>query len=84
MFFEELGFTYLGPVDGHSYDELFENMQYAKDERPGTPPRYYEKGKGYKPAETDKTGTWHGTGPYKSIPVILLSRKPLRHHGARS
>ena len=26
---------------------------------------YYEKGKGYKPAESDVIGTWHGTGPYK-------------------
>ena len=26
VFFEELGFTYLGPVDGHNYDELFENL----------------------------------------------------------
>ena len=24
-----------------------------------------KKGKGYKPAENDKIGTWHGTGPYK-------------------
>ena len=24
-----------------------------------------KKGKGYKPAERDTTGTWHGTGPYK-------------------
>ena len=24
-----------------------------------------KKGKGYKPAESDKIGTWHGTGPYK-------------------
>ena len=24
-----------------------------------------KKGKGYKPAEDDKIGTWHGTGPYK-------------------
>ncbi|TXC92302.1 1-deoxy-D-xylulose-5-phosphate synthase, partial [Metabacillus litoralis] len=30
VFFEELGFTYLGPVDGHDYDDLFENLQYAK------------------------------------------------------
>lgn len=30
MFFEELGFTYLGPIDGHSYEELLENLQYAK------------------------------------------------------
>lgn len=30
IFFEELGITYLGPVDGHNYDDLFENLQYAK------------------------------------------------------
>ena len=24
-----------------------------------------KKGKGYQPAENDRTGTWHGTGPYK-------------------
>lgn len=30
MFFEEMGFTYLGPVDGHSYEDLFENLEYAK------------------------------------------------------
>lgn len=63
--FEELGFTYLGPVDGHSYHELIENLQYAKNERPCSPACHYEKGKGYKPAETDTVGTWHGTGPYK-------------------
>ncbi|MBU8684211.1 1-deoxy-D-xylulose-5-phosphate synthase [Bacillus haynesii] len=66
MFFEELGFTYLGPVDGHSYDELFENLQYAKKTKgPVLLHVITKKGKGYKPAETDKTGTWHGTGPYK-------------------
>lgn len=30
VFFEELGFTYLGPVDGHDFDSLFENISYAK------------------------------------------------------
>lgn len=30
MFFEELGFTYLGPVDGHNFEALFEQLQYAK------------------------------------------------------
>lgn len=30
IFFEELGFTYLGPVDGHNYEELLENLRYAK------------------------------------------------------
>lgn len=30
VFFEELGFTYLGPVDGHDFTELERNFQYAK------------------------------------------------------
>lgn len=30
VFFEELGFTYLGPVDGHDYNDLFEQLNYAK------------------------------------------------------
>ena len=66
MFFEELGFTYLGPVDGHSYHELIANLQYAKKTNgPVLLHVITKKGKGYKPAETDTIGTWHGTGPYK-------------------
>lgn len=66
VFFEELGFTYLGPVDGHDYESLFENLAYAKKtEGPVLLHVITKKGKGYKPAESDKKGTWHGTGPYK-------------------
>ncbi|HJV16589.1 MAG TPA: 1-deoxy-D-xylulose-5-phosphate synthase [Bacillales bacterium] len=66
VFFEEMGFTYLGPVDGHSYEALFENLSYAKKmEGPVLLHVITKKGKGYNPAEMDKTGNWHGTGPYK-------------------
>ncbi|TFD92521.1 1-deoxy-D-xylulose-5-phosphate synthase [Jeotgalibacillus sp. R-1-5s-1] len=66
MFFEELGFTYLGPVDGHNFDELDENIKYAKKTKgPVLLHVVTKKGKGFQPAETDKVGTWHGTGPYK-------------------
>lgn len=66
VFFEELGFTYLGPVDGHDFDNLFENLSYAKKtEGPVLLHVITKKGKGYKPAENDTIGTWHGTGPYK-------------------
>lgn len=66
MFFEELGFTYLGPVDGHNFDDLFENLRYAKKTKgPVLLHVLTKKGKGYLPAESDKVGTWHGTGPYK-------------------
>ncbi|MBP2240818.1 1-deoxy-D-xylulose-5-phosphate synthase [Cytobacillus eiseniae] len=66
VFFEELGFTYLGPVDGHDYENLFENLSYAKKtEGPVLLHVITKKGKGYQPAENDTVGTWHGTGPYK-------------------
>ncbi|MFD3447797.1 1-deoxy-D-xylulose-5-phosphate synthase [Microbacteriaceae bacterium 4G12] len=66
VFFEELGFTYLGPVDGHNYESLLENLNYAKKTKgPVLVHVITKKGKGYKPAESDVIGTWHGTGPYK-------------------
>ncbi|NYE04960.1 1-deoxy-D-xylulose-5-phosphate synthase [Bacillus niacini] len=66
MFFEELGFTYLGPVDGHDFEALFENFRYAKKtEGPVLLHVITKKGKGFHPAESDTKGTWHGTGPYK-------------------
>ncbi|WP_240378072.1 1-deoxy-D-xylulose-5-phosphate synthase [Bacillus piscicola] len=66
MFFEELGFTYLGPVDGHDLDDLMSNMKYARDTKgPVIVHVLTKKGKGYAPAENDALGTWHGLGPYK-------------------
>ncbi len=66
MFFEELGFTYLGLVDGHDFEQLSENLKYAKKiDGPVILHVVTKKGKGFKPAETDKVGTWHGIGPYK-------------------
>ncbi|MBD7906785.1 1-deoxy-D-xylulose-5-phosphate synthase [Sporosarcina gallistercoris] len=66
VFFEELGFTYLGPIDGHDFNELERNLLYAKKmEGPVLLHVVTKKGKGYHPAENDKIGTWHGTGPYK-------------------
>ncbi|WP_458412552.1 1-deoxy-D-xylulose-5-phosphate synthase [Schinkia sp. CFF1] len=66
VFFEELGFTYLGPVDGHNFTNLIETLQYAKKTKgPVLVHVITKKGKGYKPAELDTTGKWHGVGPYK-------------------
>ncbi|TQR19583.1 1-deoxy-D-xylulose-5-phosphate synthase [Psychrobacillus vulpis] len=66
VFFEELGFTYLGPIDGHNFEALEENLQYAKKMKgPVLLHVITKKGRGYTPAEEDKIGTWHGTGPYK-------------------
>ncbi len=66
MFFEELGFTYLGPIDGHDFEALFDNFAYAKKiDGPVLVHVCTKKGKGYKPAEEDRIGNWHGTGAYK-------------------
>ncbi|AWE07911.1 1-deoxy-D-xylulose-5-phosphate synthase [Lysinibacillus sp. 2017] len=66
VFFEELGFKYLGPIDGHDFEALERTLEYAKKVKgPVIVHVITKKGKGYKPAEEDTIGTWHGTGPYK-------------------
>ncbi|MDN4493348.1 1-deoxy-D-xylulose-5-phosphate synthase [Ureibacillus aquaedulcis] len=66
VFFEEMGFKYLGPIDGHDFEALDKTLEYAKKVKgPVIVHVITKKGKGYKPAEEDTVGTWHGTGPYK-------------------
>ena len=66
VFFEEMGFKYLGPIDGHDFEALEDTLEYAKKVKgPVLVHVITKKGKGYKPAEDDTVGTWHGTGPYK-------------------
>lgn len=65
-FFEELGFMYLGSIDGHDIEEVITNLELAKRTKgPVLLHIVTKKGKGYQPAELDSRGTWHGTGPYK-------------------
>jgi 1-deoxy-D-xylulose-5-phosphate synthase len=62
VIFEELGFRYIGPIDGHNYDVLVDALQTAKDvERPVLLHVRTVKGKGYEPAERDSR-TFHGIG----------------------
>ncbi|GFZ99056.1 1-deoxy-D-xylulose-5-phosphate synthase [Paenibacillus marchantiophytorum] len=65
VWFEELGFTYIGPIDGHNLHVLFETLKQAeKVNGPVLVHVVTTKGKGYTPAEKD-SHTWHGLGPYK-------------------
>ena len=62
--FEELGFTYLGPIDGHDLQGLTEVLQAAKKiNGPVLVHVLTKKGKGYKPAE-ESPNKFHGTGPF--------------------
>lgn len=64
MLFEELGFTYLGPIAGHSIERMRDIFAHARDL--GGPVLVHvltQKGKGYAPAEK-KPEKWHGTSPF--------------------
>lgn len=64
VIFEELGFKYFGPIDGHDIEELCEVLELAK-RTPG--PVFIHaitrKGKGYSKAE-EKPNVFHGIGPF--------------------
>ena len=65
VFFEHLGFTYIGPVDGHQLDDLMESLRLAgKTKGPVLVHVITRKGYGYKPAEDDSV-VYHGVGTYK-------------------
>ncbi|WP_307761124.1 1-deoxy-D-xylulose-5-phosphate synthase [uncultured Phascolarctobacterium sp.] len=63
--FEELGFKYLGPIDGHDLNKLLEVLEAAKHVNgPVLVHVITKKGKGYEPAETSPN-KFHGTGPFE-------------------
>jgi 1-deoxy-D-xylulose-5-phosphate synthase len=62
--FEEMGFNYIGPIDGHDIKALVSTLRNVKQLRG---PQFLHvvtrKGKGYAPAEADPI-KWHGPGPF--------------------
>ena len=63
--FEELGFKYLGPIDGHDLNKLLEVLEAAKHvDGPVLVHVITKKGKGYEPAEKSPN-KFHGTGPFE-------------------
>ncbi len=64
VMFEELGFKYFGPVDGHNIKELCEALELAKDyHKPVFVHVITKKGKGYSKAE-ERPDKFHGIGPF--------------------
>ncbi|MEV0278801.1 1-deoxy-D-xylulose-5-phosphate synthase [Streptomyces sp. NPDC050610] len=61
--FEQLGFAYLGPVDGHHLRSVEEALQIARDMRvPVVVHTVTVKGKGYEPAESEPADRMHAVG----------------------
>ncbi|MGN1248803.1 MAG: 1-deoxy-D-xylulose-5-phosphate synthase [Candidatus Spyradocola sp.] len=64
QFFEALGFTYLGPIDGHDLPGVIRHLTRARNlERPVLLHAVTQKGYGYRPAE-EKPDKYHGVAPY--------------------
>ncbi len=64
MLFEELGFHYLGPVDGHNLRQLERYLVMARDfDQPVLLHVVTQKGRGFKPAEEDPV-TFHAPAPF--------------------
>lgn len=64
IIFEELGFRYIGPLDGHKLGELIDTFSRVKEMKgPRLVHVVTKKGKGYRPAEQEPE-RFHGIGPY--------------------
>lgn len=63
--FTEFGVDYLGPIDGHDFKDLTRALNKAKNSQGSIVVHVLtQKGKGYKYAERDFTGKWHGIQPF--------------------
>ncbi|NNG47578.1 MAG: 1-deoxy-D-xylulose-5-phosphate synthase, partial [Deltaproteobacteria bacterium] len=67
LLFEELGFTYVGPISGHNIDDLVKTFQNLENlEGPVLVHVVTSKGKGYPPAEANPE-RFHGVGPFNPV-----------------
>jgi 1-deoxy-D-xylulose-5-phosphate synthase len=77
--FEELGFNYIGPIDGHDLDMLIPTLENLKDI---SGPRFLhvvtKKGKGYAPAEKDPLA-YHGVPAFDPSKDSLPKSAPSPH-----
>lgn len=73
--FEEMGFNYIGPIDGHDVNVLVRTL---RNQRQLKGPQFLHvvtrKGKGYAPAEGDPI-KWHGPGPFDPQSGTIFKEK---------
>jgi len=75
--FEELGFKYIGPIDGHRFDHLFPTLENVKKlSGPVLVHVVTKKGKGYGPAEKDPA-SFHGVPPFEIETGLPLNKSTI-------
>ena len=75
--FEELGFYYVGPVDGHNLDHLVPVLKNVRDHKDASPILVHvvtKKGHGYAPAEAS-ADKYHGVGKFDVVTGALAKAK---------
>jgi 1-deoxy-D-xylulose-5-phosphate synthase len=75
--FEELGFYYVGPIDGHNFDHLLPVLKNVRDARQGPILVHVvtKKGKGYAPAEASDD-KYHGVSKFNVVTGAQVVAKP--------
>lgn len=75
--FDEFGFAYYGPIDGHDMKALLKFLKLVKNKnKPCVLHVVTKKGKGYEPAENDAVGKWHGVSPFFRETGEMRNKKP--------
>jgi 1-deoxy-D-xylulose-5-phosphate synthase len=73
--FEEMGFNYIGPIDGHDLPALVSTLRNQRElQGPQLLHVVTRKGKGYAPAEADPI-KWHGPGPFDPSSGTIFKEK---------
>ncbi len=77
MWFEELGFYYVGPIDGHDFDQLLPVLKNVRDSTQGPVLIHVvtKKGKGYGPAEASDD-KYHGVAKFNVVTGAQVKPKP--------
>ncbi len=79
LMFEEMGFSYVGPIDGHNINQLIDILEKVKNIKgPVLLHIATKKGKGYKFAEANPT-KFHGIGPFDISTGKTLSLKKVTY-----
>lgn len=73
--FSQFDLDYIGPVDGHNMEELIRALETVKNlDHSVVLHVLTKKGKGYEPAEKDRSGVYHSVGPFdisKGVQPVL-------------
>lgn len=77
--FSQFGLDYIGPIDGHNFDELINALSHAKSlDHSVVVHVHTTKGKGYEFAENDIQGVYHGVSPFDKEKGVIVKESNVK------